>query len=357
MPSGRPVSIGARGRIRQIVTTTFIASLVVLFVVSIAAALVASAQVWLLVFVGLLFALLLSTAAGGVQHLTGLSWRGALLVSVVTLVAVLVGVGSALWPAVAEQVGELAVQLPAAVANLREWVAAQPWGPWLLGQAGPEQLVANDAVLGEAAGAVVASVGFVIAVLVVTVVGLYVAAEPGIYQRGLRHLVPAAGRARMDAMLPEVVNVLRWWLLGTLCSMTLVGLLTTVGLWWLDVPLALTFGLLAALLAFIPNVGPVLSVVPPLLIAFTVSANTALAVVLLYGAIQLVESYAVTPLIQRRTVLLPPALTITAQLVLGTIAGALGLLVATPLTAAVVTVIRTWDSAEGGDPPRPDLGG
>lgn len=134
--------------------------------------------------------------------------------------------------------------------------------------------------------------------------------------------------------------MLRWWLVGKLLSMSIVGLLTTAGLWLLGVPLALAFGLIAAALTFVPNIGPVLSVVPPALLALTDEPRVAAYVVALYVGIQTVESYAITPIIQRRTVSLPPALTITAQVALGFLVGALGVAVATPLTAAVMTIVR-----------------
>jgi predicted PurR-regulated permease PerM len=149
-----------------------------------------------------------------------------------------------------------------------------------------------------------------------------------------------AGRNRADAVLREIVDVLRWWLIGKILSMILVGVLTTVGLWALDVPLALTFGLLAAALTFIPNFGPVLSVVPPAILALAEDPTRALQVGALYLAIQAVESYAITPLIQRRTVSMPPALTITSRIVLGVLVGGIGLAVATPLTAAAMTAVR-----------------
>ncbi len=152
--------------------------------------------------------------------------------------------------------------------------------------------------------------------------------------------MPPAGRDRADAVLVEITSVLRWWLIGKILSMALVGVLTTLGLWWLDVPLALTFGLIAAALTFIPNFGPVLSVVPPAILALADDPKRALYVGALYLAIQTVESYAVTPLIQRRTVSMPPALTITSQIVLGLLVGGIGVAVATPLTAAAMAVGR-----------------
>lgn len=225
---------------------------------------------------------------------------------------------------------------------MRGWFEQREWGQWLLGRAEPDQLADGGAIVDQATGVLLSTISALAAFLIILFVGLYVAAQPALYQRGLRRLVPVAGRQRADEVLLEVVSVLRWWLIGKVLSMVLVGVLTTVGLWWLDVPLALTFGLLAAALTFIPNFGPVLSVVPPALLALADDPTRAAYVVALYLAIQMVESYAVTPLIQRRTVSMPPALTILAQLVLGILVGGIGVAVATPLTAAVMTMVRMW---------------
>ena len=122
--------------------------------------------------------------------------------------------------------------------------------------------------------------------------------------------------------------------------MIIIGVLTAVGLWLLGVPLALTLGLLAALLTFIPNIGPILAVVPAALLALLQSPTRALYVVLLYLGIQTVESYLLTPLMQKRTVSLPPALTIFAQVLMGILVGRIGLVLATPLTAALFVLVK-----------------
>ncbi|MGE3707077.1 MAG: AI-2E family transporter, partial [Vicinamibacterales bacterium] len=160
------------------------------------------------------------------------------------------------------------------------------------------------------------------------------------YRGGVRRQLPPAAHPGFDEVSRELGRVLRWWLVGKLLSMSIVGVMTTVGLWLLGVPLALVFGLLAAALTFVPNIGPVLSVVPPALLALVDEPRVAAYVLGLYLGIQTVESYAITPIIQRRTVSLPPALTITAQVALGLLVGALGVAVATPLTAAAMTVVR-----------------
>jgi predicted PurR-regulated permease PerM len=141
-------------------------------------------------------------------------------------------------------------------------------------------------------------------------------------------------------ILHQVYESLRWWLIGKFGSMIFIGFLTWVGLSILGVPIALTLALLAGLLSFIPNFGPILSAIPALLIAFIDSPVTALYVLILYVLVQVVESNLVTPLIERETVELPPALTVVFQLGLGTLVGGLGLVLATPLLAMIVVVVQ-----------------
>jgi predicted PurR-regulated permease PerM len=304
------------------------------------ALLVFAAQVWLLIFAGLLFAVLLSAAADATARWFGLSRGVSLALVLVTLALTMGAAAYALWPSVSEQADQLARQLPAAMRQFRAWIADRAWGEWLLGQADPERVIQETGVVSQATGAMLSAAAAVGGLLVIVFVGIYVAAQPGVYHRGLRRLVPVRTRVRVDRVLHEVVGVLRWWLVGKLLSMTVVGVLTTIGLSLLGVPLALTFGLLAAALTFVPNFGPILSVVPPAVLALADDPRRAAYVIVLYLAIQTVESYAITPLIQRRTVSMPPALTITAQVVLGVLVGAIGVAVATPLTAAAMTAIR-----------------
>lgn len=328
------------GALRGLATRTAIVTLVVAAIVGLLGLIVVAAEVWLLIFAGLLFAVLLSAAADAVSG--WLRWSRGPSLALVTI-ALLLGTGAAgiaLWPSVSEQIGQLARDLPAAVRDLRGWLADRAWGEWLLGRADPGRVVPQDAVVSQAGGALTSTARAIGALLVILFVGIYVAAQPGLYHGGLRRLLPTRARARADEVIHEVVAVLRWWLVGKLLSMTVVGVLTTCGLWLLDVPLALTFGMLAAVLTFVPNFGPILSVVPPALLAVASDPRLAAYVVALYLVIQTVESYAVTPLIQRRTVSMPPALTITAQVVLGLLVGVIGVAVATPLTAVAMTAIR-----------------
>ena len=147
--------------------------------------------------------------------------------------------------------------------------------------------------------------------------------------------------ARVQEVLQELGTTLGHWLVGRIVSMGIVGGITTGGLWLLGVPLAPALGLFAALAEFVPNVGPFLAFIPALVLALTESATRALAVLLLYLGVQGFESYVLTPLVEKRAVALPPALTITAQVLMAVLAGGLGLALAT------LWPRRRWSSCSG----------
>ena len=174
---------------------------------------------------------------------------------------------------------------------------------------------------------------------IILFLGVVFAGAPDVYVRGLLALVPRRAVPRGRVVLAQLENTLWWWLIGRLVAMAFIGVVTGVGLALLGVPLAFILGLLAALLSFIPNLGPVLSALPAILLGLAQGPRTALWVALLYVGVQMVESYVLDPIIDRKTIYLPPALTILAQLVLALFAGMLGVTLATPLTAVVVVLV------------------
>jgi len=122
--------------------------------------------------------------------------------------------------------------------------------------------------------------------------------------------------------------------------MIVSGISTSVGLAIIDVPAPIVLGVIAGVLTFVPNIGPLLSVIPAAILAFTKGPTTLLWVLALYAVAQALESYVVTPLVQRRAAEVPPALLLTAQTLMGLPFGALGLLLATPIAAVVITLTR-----------------
>ena len=135
-------------------------------------------------------------------------------------------------------------------------------------------------------------------------------------------------------------EALRRWLVGRFALMVINGALTAIGLKLLGIPLALTLGVLAGLLNFVPNFGPWIAAIPAVLIAFLQGPQQALYVAVLYLVLQSVDGYLLTPLVDRKSVELPPVLTITAQVVLGLAFGFIGILLASPLTAVTLILIK-----------------
>jgi predicted PurR-regulated permease PerM len=197
--------------------------------------------------------------------------------------------------------------------------------------------------LSRALGVLSSVVTLVGGAALVAVTGVYLALEPRLYINGGVRLAPPRHRPRLRETLVEVGHTLAAWTMGQLLNMTILGTLTGIGLWLLGVPLPLTLGILTGLLCFIPNFGPVLSVIPPILLALgTGDGGPALAgwVILLYLGIQTLESYLLTPMIQKQAVDMPPALLIIAQVIGGALIGALGVLLAAPFVAAAMVVVK-----------------
>ena len=132
-------------------------------------------------------------------------------------------------------------------------------------------MVRTSYALTRIGGIVLSTASLLAGVVIVAFLGLYLAAEPAVYVSGIRRATPKRYRATLDVCAASAVRGLRWWLLSQMLSMAAVGITVTLGLRILGVPLAGTLGIIAALMTFIPNVGPILSVVPAALLAFAIS--------------------------------------------------------------------------------------
>ncbi len=184
------------------------------------------------------------------------------------------------------------------------------------------------------------SLGGLVGILVVIALAMYLAGSPATYLNGALALLPPSRRAHFAELAGRLAHGLRWWLVGRLASMAVVGLLTWFGLLLLGIQSAAALAFIAGLLSFVPNIGPVLSAVPALIVGLAQGPMTMVYVGLLYTAVQTVESYAITPMIQQKVITLPPALVIFAQLFLGVAFGFMGLLLATPLALITVTCVK-----------------
>ena len=121
--------------------------------------------------------------------------------------------------------------------------------------------------------------------------------------------------------------------------MVLITVLITVGLTIIGIPMTMVLGLITGILEIVPNFGPLIAMIPGVLLAVTISTNTGIIVALLYIVSQTIVANVVTPLIQKKMISLPPVLTLMSQLIMGTLSGALGIILAVPLLAIVIILI------------------
>ncbi|HEX6051013.1 MAG TPA: AI-2E family transporter, partial [Gemmatimonadaceae bacterium] len=176
--------------------------------------------------------------------------------------------------------------------------------------------------------------------LLITVIAIYIGADPDTYHDGLMKLFPRPWRRRAGEVLTAVSLALRRWLVTQLIAMLVIGTVTTITLLALGVNAAVPLGVIAGLFEFIPTVGPILSAVPAVAMGFVDSPEKALAVIIAYVVIQQLENYLLIPYLMREGVDLPPALTIMAQALMALIFGFLGLLCAVPMLAAVMVTVK-----------------
>lgn len=315
---------------------------IVVFVILLILLIVFAVDALLLAFASILLAVFLRGLADWLHERTNIGKGFSLAIVGVSLVIFLVGSIYLLAPDVADQIKELQRQLPESFNKLRGTLENYNWGRLILqripdmNQSVPE----GGAALSQVGKVFSSTFGVLINFFIFLLLGIYLAAEPKLYVEGFLKLFPQNRRERAREVLAAIGETLRWWLVGKFCSMLIIGVATTIGLRLLGIPLSLTLGLFAALLTFIPNFGPIIAVIPAVLLALANNPISALYVLLLYYGIQFFESYLITPNIERHTVELPPALTISTQLILSFLVGGLGLVLATPLVAVFIVLVQ-----------------
>jgi predicted PurR-regulated permease PerM len=184
------------------------------------------------------------------------------------------------------------------------------------------------------------------AFMLVLFIAAYIAVDPHLYHGGILEMVPVRERDRAAVTLARLATTLRRWLVTQLIAMVVIGAVTTVFLFVLHVKAALPLGILAGVSKFIPIVGSIFAAIPAVAMAFVDSPHKALVVVIGYFVIQFVENHLLVPVLMKHGVNLPPAMTLGIQALMAVLFGFLGLLVAVPLLAAVLTIVRTMNAEE-----------
>lgn len=297
------------------------------------------AQTLMVIFAGVMLAIFLDGATRLLRRAVPLPHAAALLTTIVLLTALASLFFYFAGANIAAQTTELVQRLPQAVETLQSRLGEVPWLRDFLSQAGSGGDIGKE-LMGRLATLFTATFGAAANAFIIAVIGIYIAFTPRVYVSGMLKLLPRSFRPRGEEVLASLGQAMRWWLVGRLSSMAVVGILTTAGLLLIGQPLALVLGVIAALFSFIPFLGPVISAVPAVLAGLTQGLSMAGWVLAVYAAVQLLESNLITPLIERKAVMLPPAFVISAQVISGVLLGFFGILLATPLTVLATVLVQ-----------------
>lgn len=289
------------------------------------------AQPILLIVAGLVFAALLDGGARLLGRFLPFTRGWCLTITVLLLLAGLGGVGLIAGLEIAAQAGELRQTLTLQFAELIEWLNSFGLTPSDIQVGDVLRQVLGS--VGSLTSAIGSAVGAIATLFLVMVIGVFIAMEPRIYERGVQWMLPHGSRAEFHRTAVRMARTLRRLLAGRVLGMVLEGLLTWILLSIFGVPMALLLGILAGLLAFIPNVGAFITGVLMVAVGLSDSPQTGLAAFVIYVFVQSFDGYFVVPMVAKRTVDLPPALTLSGQILFAALFGILGLALADPILA------------------------
>lgn len=251
-------------------------------------------------------------------------------------------------PAIADQFVSLKEALIAQASDLHLYLAQNSFGRMILDHL-PASLGGTDkggtlsnlgfGIAGSVTGLLSSALGLIGTLFVVMMSAFYFAISPSLYINGFLRLVPPNQRSTTRDLLFTAGSTLWAWTAGQALDMLVIGLLSGIGLSLIGMPLAPALGVVAGLCNFIPYIGAILGAVPALLISLSLGTREAFFVAILYSVIQFFEGNVLAPLIQRRAVHMPPAMAILSQTVFGSILGVPGLVLASPITAALLAVL------------------
>lgn len=302
-------------------------------------------QVLLLLFAAVVLATVLNRLVRVLRR-GGIKRGFAIAITIALLLLTVFGLFAIILPRFIDQLQNLSGLLPAAIERLGtiyEWFQSRIPGSTLGENQGVDRLLDQaqslaSGTIGNFFSILNSSIGIVANLLIVLAATVMLLVNPGSYRRTVIAAFPAFYRHRVDDILNQCEHSLVGWFQGTLAGMVTIGTLSYIGLLILGVPLPLVNAILAGLLEVIPNVGPILSAVPPILLALLDAPWKGFAVLILYFLIQQVESLVLVPILMKRAVSLMPLFTLLSVVIFASLFGFLGLFLAVPL----LIVVQIW---------------
>lgn len=295
-------------------------------------------NVFLLILAGTLIAIFFRGVSSFIERKTGFKENIAVLISILGTLLIVAGLFYLIGAKVQTQIADLVDTLPRTIENVKDRMNNSTVGSEAIdSMSSPDS---TKKVQGFAGKFFQSTFGVFGDLYVILFIAIFFTIAPQTYTEGVIQLVPKRGQDKARQIMEKLSKQLRNWLKGKLFSMFVVFILTAIGLAAIGMPLWLVLALLAGLISFIPNFGPIIALIPAVLVALLQSPQTALLVAGLYMLIQFVESNFITTLVQQKLINMPPALIIIAQLLMGALTGGWGLVLATPVTVIVIVLVQ-----------------
>jgi predicted PurR-regulated permease PerM len=295
-------------------------------------------NVFLLILAGALIALFFHGFAELIQRKLRLTHKVALLISIITTFVIIILVFWFMGAKVQQQVTEMSKNLPTIIENAKKQLSTTSIGKKFI------EKNSSDDIYNKGYSFISkffnSTFGVFTDIYIVLFLGLFFTAAPKTYINGFLMLIPRKAQSRTKATIDKIGFQLTKWLKGQILAMVIVAILKGIALTALGIPMAVTLALIAGILNFVPNFGPLISMFPAILIALTLGINKAIVVTIVYLIIQIFEGNVITPSIQQKLINMPAALIIIAQLFMGLLSGAWGLILATPLVAILIIVVQ-----------------
>ncbi len=296
------------------------------------------AQPLLLIIGGVVFAAMLD---GGTRLLgrvlpVGRQWR--LLIVALAVVAFLIWVFILTGTQLAQQFETMRGIIESQTVRISGWAAEMG----VLQQ--PEQFteIGTQVLgsLGRVTSAVTGVFGAVASVFLIVVIGVFLALEPRLYERGVAWMLPLGQRSQFYEIASDIGATLRRLMAGRLVAMTVEGFGTWILLSLANVPMAALLAVMTGLLAFLPNIGALISGALMVLVGFSAGVETGFWAIGVYLIVHTIDGYFIVPMVARRSVDLAPALVLGAQLLMGALFGILGLALADPIVAMIKVALE-----------------
>ena len=294
-------------------------------------------NIFLMALAGVLIAVYFHGLADLITAKVKIRRKPALFISIIGSIVLLAATGWFVGSKVQRQVAELSNTLPQTIKVAREKIANTPVGAKII-----EYTSGNNSqkLVDTATTFFSTSFGIIGDLYIILFLGIFFTADPSLYKNGIIFFFPPQKKYTGKIILKKIEIALKGWLKSILVSIVLITILVAVGLSMTGLPGTAVLGLITGILEIIPNFGPVIAMIPGVLLAFTISTKTAVVVALIYIACQTIVGNIAVPLLQKKMINIPPALTLLIQLVMGTLSGLMGIVLAVPLLSILIILVN-----------------